>query len=265
MSKPSKEEDMEGKPSKRNLNISFTSLVWIAILGFMVYRFIASFDAAFERVVAGSEHRTRSITSDEKRVIAVHEAGHALIASLMPNADKARKVTIVPRGRAMGYTMQLPTSDRYVLGERELATRLSVLVGGRVAEALEFGEPSTGAVDDLARAADLARRMVTEFGMSPVLGPVRLATDMQANYLNQQLGLDARVSPETATQVDTETRRIIEEAVNEAKIILEKHRPELDHLAKLLCEQETVDGAQIETLLTEEKISEPLPVFQYEQ
>ncbi|RPJ37864.1 MAG: ATP-dependent metallopeptidase FtsH/Yme1/Tma family protein, partial [Chloroflexi bacterium] len=105
---------------------------------------MADFDAAFERVVAGSEHRTRSITSNEKRVIAVHEAGHALIASLIPNADKVRKVTIVPRGRAMGYTMQLPTNDRYVLGERELATRLTVLVGGRVAEALEFGEASTG-------------------------------------------------------------------------------------------------------------------------
>jgi cell division protease FtsH len=226
---------------------------------------MADFDAAFERVVAGSEHRTRSITSSEKRVIAVHEAGHALIASLMPNADKVRKVTIVPRGRAMGYTMQLPTNDRYVLGERELATRLTVLVGGRVAEALEFGEASTGAVDDLARATDLARRMVTEFGMSPVLGPVRLATDMQANYLSQQLGLDARVSPETATLVDTETRRIIEEAVGEAHSYLENHRAVLDRLADLLCEHETVDGAQIEALLNEMQISEQIPVLQYEQ
>lgn len=210
---------------------------------------MADFDSAFERVVAGSEHRTRSITTNEKRVIAMHEAGHALIASLMPNADKVRKVTIVPRGRAMGYTMQLPTNDRYVLGERELATRLTVLVGGRVSEALVFGEASTGAVDDLARATDLARRMVTEFGMSPILGPVRLATDMQANYLSQQLGLDARVSPETATLVDTETRRIIEEAVEEAKGILENHRSELDRLADLLCEQETVDGSQIDAML----------------
>ena len=185
---------------------------------------------------------------------------YALIASLMPNADKVRKVTIVPRGRAMGYTMQLPTSDRYVLGERELATRLTVLVGGRVAEALEFGEPSTGAVDDLARATDLARRMVTEFGMSPVLGPVRLATDMQANYLSQQLGLDARVSPETATLVDTETRRIIEEAVDEARIILENHRPELNQLANLLCEQETVDGTQIDAILNKSENRESVAV-----
>jgi cell division protease FtsH len=218
---------------------------------------MADFDEAFERVVAGSEHRTRSITANEKRVIAVHEAGHALIASLIPDADKVRKVTIVPRGRAMGYTMQLPTNDRYVLGERELATRLTVLVGGRVAEALAFGEASTGAVDDLAHATDLARRMVTEFGMSPVLGPVRLATDMQANYLSQQLGLDARVSQETATLVDTETRRIIEEAVKEARSILENHRPELDQLADLLCDQETVDGSQIDAILKKIEIREP--------
>lgn len=220
---------------------------------------MSDFDAAFERVVAGSEHRTRSITPNEKRVIAVHEAGHALVASLVPNADKVRKVTIVPRGRAMGYTMQLPTSDRYVLGERELATRLTVLVSGRVAEALEFGEASTGAVDDLAHATDLARKMVTEFGMSPILGPVRLATDMQANYLSQQLGLDARVSPETATLVDTETRRILEEAVDEARSIMVSHRQALERLADLLCEQETVDGAQIEAMLSQIEIRDPVP------
>ena len=191
-------------------------------------------------------------------MIAIHESGHALIASLMPNADKVHKVTIVPRGRAMGYTMQLPTNDRYVLGERELATRLTVLLGGRVAEALVFGEASTGAVDDLARATDLARKMVTEFGMSPVLGPVRLATDMQANFLSQQLGLDARVSPETATLVDTETRRIIEEAAQEASSMLEDHRSELDQLADLLCEQETVDGSQIDAILNKIEIREPV-------
>lgn len=226
---------------------------------------MADFDAAFERVVAGSEHRTRSINVNEKRVIAVHEAGHALIASLMPGSDKVRKVTIVPRGRAMGYTMQLPTNDRYVLGERELATRLTVLVGGRVAEALEFGETSTGAVDDLARATDLARRMVTEFGMSPVLGPVRLASNMQANYLNQQVGLDGRVSPETATLVDIETRRIIEEAVTEAHTNLENHRAILDRLADLLCEYETVDGAQIEALLKAYEIQESISILQIDQ
>jgi cell division protease FtsH len=221
---------------------------------------MSDFDEAFERVVAGSERRTRSITPQEKRVIAVHEAGHALAASLTPGADKVRKVTIVPRGRAMGYTMQLPTNDRYVLGEKELDSRLTVLVSGRTAEAMVFGEASTGAMDDLARATDLARKMVTEFGMSPILGPVRLATDMQANYLSQQLGLDARVSPETATLVDTETRRIIEEAVEQARLLLSNHRPELDQLADLLCELETVDGAQIDALLNKIEIQLPVTV-----
>ena len=224
------------------------------------------FDEAFERVVAGTERRTRTITPNEKKVIAVHEAGHALIASLTPEADKVHKVTIVPRGRALGYTMQLPTHDRFLLSQRELETRLAVLVGGRAAETLVFGQASTGAADDLAHATDLARRMVTEFGMSTVLGPVRLAADMQANYLSQQFGLDARVSPETATLVDVETRRILEEAVGEARSILESHRLALDSLTDLLCEQETVDGAQIEAILEqygkrdEDKVlSDPAP------
>jgi cell division protease FtsH len=221
---------------------------------------MTDFDEAFERVVAGTERRTRSINPNEKRVIAVHESGHALVASLTPDADKVRKVTIVPRGRAMGYTMQLPTEDRYVMGEKELGSRLTVLVSGRVAEEMVFGEASTGASDDLARATDLARKMVTEFGMSPILGPVRLATDMQANYLSQQLGLDARVSPETATLVDTETRRIIEEAVEHSRSILEAHRSELNQLADLLCEHETVDGAQLDAMLNQIEIRIPATV-----
>ncbi len=220
---------------------------------------MADFDGAFERVVAGSERRTRTITPNEKRVVAVHEAGHALIASLTPEADKVHKVTIVPRGRALGYTMQLPTNDRFLLSQHELETRLTILVGGRAAETLVFGEASTGAADDLGHATDLARRMVTEFGMSTVLGPVRLAADMQANFLSQQLGLDARVSPETASLVDIETRRILEEAVDAAGGILKTHRRELDSLADLLCEHETVDGAQIEAILGRKETAPAIP------
>jgi cell division protease FtsH len=223
---------------------------------------MVDFNEAFERVVAGSERRTRTITPNEKKVIAVHEAGHALIASLTPEADKVHKVTIVPRGRALGYTMQLPTHDRFLLSQRELETRLTILVGGRAAETLVFGEASTGAADDLAHATDLARRMVTEFGMSTVLGPVRLAADMQAKFLSQQfVGLDARVSPETATLVDVETRRILEEAVDEASSILESHRLALGSLADMLCEHETVDGAQIDAILGQKEKLEEGKVF----
>jgi cell division protease FtsH len=217
---------------------------------------MADFEGAFERVVAGSERRTRTITPNEKKVVAVHEAGHALIASLTPEADKVHKVTIVPRGRALGYTMQLPTHDRFLLHQSELETRLTILLGGRAAETLIFGEASTGAADDLSHATDLARRMVTEFGMSAVLGPVRLAADMQANYLSQQFGLDARVSPETATLVDVETRRILEEAMEVATNILKSHRRVLDSLADLLCEHETVDGTQIDALLGQKERQE---------
>jgi len=210
------------------------------------------FDAAIERVIAGSERRTRVMNQHEKAVVATHEAGHALVASLLPGIDPVHKVSVVPRGRALGYTWQRPTEDRYLMTETELKNRLTVLVGGRVAEALTFNEISTGAADDLARATDLARRMVTEYGMSPVLGPVRLAVDPQSAYLGAQMGLDARASPETAAHVDAETRRIVEEAVCRAGELLETHPVALGRLAEKLCDQETVDGSQITAILAEE-------------
>ncbi|MCZ7540473.1 MAG: ATP-dependent zinc metalloprotease FtsH [Anaerolineae bacterium] len=210
---------------------------------------MTDFDEAIERVVAGSERRTRVMNPQEKEIVAVHEAGHALVASLLPGTDPVHKVSIVPRGRALGYTWQRPAEDRYLLSESELQSRLAVLLGGRVAEALVFGEASTGAADDLARATDLARRMVTEYGMSPALGPVRLASDPQAIYLGLQPGLDARLSPQTAFEIDGETRRIVETALHRAWELLDAHRPALDTLAGRLCEQETVNGDEVATIL----------------
>jgi cell division protease FtsH len=207
------------------------------------------FNEAIERVVAGSERRTLAMNEREKRTVAYHEAGHALVASLLPGSDPVHKVTIVPRGRALGYTWQRPTEDRYLMSEEELHGRLAVLLGGRVAEALVFGVVSTGAVDDLARATDLARRMVTEYGMSPNLGPVRLASDPQAFYLGGNQGLDARVSPQTAAQVDAETRRIVEGAVNKGWELLENYRDALDELAFRLVEHETVEEHEVASVL----------------
>jgi cell division protease FtsH len=221
---------------------------------------MGDFNEAIERVVAGSERRTMAMNESEKRTVAYHEAGHALVASLLPGSDPVHKVTIVPRGRALGYTWQRPTEDRYLMSEEELHGRLAVLLGGRVAEALVFGVVSTGAVDDLARATDLARRMVTEYGMSPNLGPVRLASDPQAFYLGGTQGLDARVSPQTAAQVDAETRRIVEGAVNKAWQLLENYRDVLDELASRLVEHETVEGHEVASVLAERldhKGSEP--------
>ena len=214
---------------------------------------MADFDEAIERVVAGSERRTRAMNAWEKQTVAVHEAGHALVASLLPGTDPVHKVTIVPRGRALGYTIQRPIEDRYLLSQGELRARLAVMLGGRAAEALTFDEVSTGATDDLARATDLARRMATEFGMSPALGPMRLAGDPQAAYLGQQpWGLDNRVSQETAGRVDAETRRLVEEALDQATALLSAHRATLDRLAERLCENETVNGSEVAAMLAED-------------
>ncbi len=216
---------------------------------------MADFDEAIERVVAGSERRTRAMNPWEKQTVAVHEAGHALVASLLPGTDPVHKVTIVPRGRALGYTIQRPIEDRYLLSQSELRARLAVMLGGRAAEALTFAEVSTGASDDLARATDLARRMATEFGMSPALGPVRLAGDPQAVYLGPQFGLDSRVSQETAGQVDAETRRLVEEALDAASALLRAHRATLDRLAERLCEHETVNGSEVLAMLADDSIA----------
>jgi|SRR5579859_330438 len=210
---------------------------------------MSDFDEAIERVMAGSERRTRVMNPHEKETVAIHEAGHALLASLLPGMDPVHKVTIVPRGRALGYTWQRPTEDRFLLGELELNSRLMVLLGGRVAESIAFNEISTGGADDLTRATDVARRMVTEYGMSPALGPVRLAADPQAAYLGQAIGLDARVSQATSATVDVETRRLVEEAVARARQLLETHRLALDHLAARLFEIETIEADEIATIL----------------
>ena len=207
------------------------------------------FNEAIERVVAGSERRTRTMNEKEKRTVAVHESGHALVASLLPGIDPIHKVSIVPRGRALGYTWQRPSEDRYLMSEADLQNKLAVLLGGRVAEAIKFGEVSTGAADDLAQATDLARKMVTEYGMSPKLGPVRLAAELQPNYLGNSTGLDARVSPQTAARVDEETRRIIEAAVSKAWNLLEAHVTSLESLSRMLIEKETVEGEELDAIL----------------
>ena len=209
----------------------------------------ADFDSAIERVIAGSERRTRAMNEHEKRVVAAHEAGHALAAALLPNVDPVHKVSIIPRGNALGYTWQRPVEDRYIMGQNELQDRLVVLLGGRAAEKIVFAEVSTGAADDLARATDLARRMVTEYGMSDELGPVRLAADMQAQYLGAPGHLDASVSAVTAARVDDETARIVREALEQALRLLSVHRTSLDALTHRLCEKETVNGAEITKLL----------------
>jgi len=207
------------------------------------------FEAAIERVVAGLEKKSRIMNEQERTAVAYHESGHALVAELLPHADPVAKVSIVPRGRgALGYTMQMPTEDRYLLTREELEDRIAVMLGGRSAEQVVFGMISTGASDDIQRASELARRMVMEFGMSDKLGTVRYATQ-QYQFLSGDTSASA--SPETLRIIDEEVQRIITEQYQRAQELLNEHRAALEGLTRQLLETETVDGAAVKQALLE--------------
>ncbi|HEX7118835.1 MAG TPA: ATP-dependent zinc metalloprotease FtsH, partial [Longimicrobiales bacterium] len=212
-------------------------------------------DEAIDRVVAGLEKKSRLIDERERRIVAYHEAGHAIVAERVETADPVHKISIIPRGvSALGYTQQLPTDDRYLLRRQELIDRLTVLLGGRAAEELVFDEISTGAGNDLERASEIARRMVTEFGMSDALGPVHLSSRRNALFL------DARETPagedggrgfseETARVIDAEVRRLVSDAHDRALDLLRGDREILEELARRLLEQEIVDREELRRLM----------------
>jgi cell division protease FtsH len=211
---------------------------------------IQDFEAAIERIVAGLEKKTRVMNEQERTTVAYHESGHALIAELVPHADPVAKVSIVPHGRGtLGYTMQMPTEDRYLLTREELEDRLAVMLGGRGAEQVVFGVISTGASDDIQRASELARRMVMEFGMSEKLGTVRYATQ-QYQFLSGDTTSTA--SPETLKIIDEEVQRIITEEYNRAQSLLREHRVALETVTQQLLKTETIDGAAVKQSLVEE-------------
>jgi cell division protease FtsH len=208
---------------------------------------IQDFEAAIERVVAGLEKRSRIMNEQERTTVAYHESGHALVAELVPHGDPVAKVSIVPHARGtLGFTMQLPTEDRYLLTREELEDRLAVMLGGRAAELLVCGTISTGASDDIQRASELARRMVTEFGMSDKLGTVRYASQ-QYQYLSGDTS--ATASPETLKIIDDEVQRMIGEQYQRAQQLLKEHRFALECLTRQLLETETVDGAAVKQAL----------------
>jgi len=210
---------------------------------------IQDFEAAIERVVAGLEKKSRIMNEQERTTVAYHESGHALVAELVPHADPVAKVSIVPHGRsALGFTMQMPTEDRYLLTREELEDRLAVMLGGRAAEQVVCGTISTGASDDIQRASELARRMVMEFGMSDKLGTVRYATQ-QYQFLSGDTSASA--SPETLKIIDEEVQRIIGEQYQRAQELLNEHRAALEGLTRQLLETETVDGAAVKQALAE--------------
>ena len=209
------------------------------------------FDEAIDRVVAGLEKKNRVMNATEKDTVAHHEAGHALVAESRPTADKVTKISIIPRGiGALGFTRQLPTEDRYLLKYGELLDRLDVLLGGRVAEQLVYGEVSTGAQNDLQRATDLARHMVTQYGMSALLGPATLTnTGAQVLLSEMPAAMRGEYSERTAQSIDEEVRRLFGEAEQRVRTTLTDRRAELDALANALLQHETIErGALLELL-----------------
>ena len=208
-------------------------------------------DAAADRIVAGLEKRNRLINPKEREIVAYHEAGHALVAERVDTADPVHKISIIPRGvAALGYTQQLPTDDRYLLQRRELEDRIAVLMGGRAAEEIIFGEISSGAGNDLERATDLARRMVTELGMSELLGPVTFARRRSMFLNTNEPTLDAReYSDATAQTIDEEVRRVVSEMYLRALEILRLDRENLEEVARRLLETEVMDREELRQIL----------------
>nr|MBA3737718.1 ATP-dependent zinc metalloprotease FtsH [Actinomycetota bacterium] len=206
-------------------------------------------EEAIDRVVAGPERKTRLISEREKRIIAYHEAGHALVAYVLPNADPVHKITIIPRGQALGYTMTLPTEDKFLVTREELVDELAMLLGGRVAEELQFGDITTGAQNDLDRATKIARQMVTEYGMSEKLGPLTLGQRHEQVFLGRDLASHPDYSDQVAFEIDNEIRDLIDRAHDEALEILEERRTHLDALAEALVERETIEKDELIPLL----------------
>jgi cell division protease FtsH len=206
-------------------------------------------EAAIERVIAGSEKKSRVMNEQERTTVAYHESGHALVAELVPHAEPVSKISIVPHSRgALGYTMQMPTEDRYLLTIDELKDRIAVMLGGRAAEMVEFATISTGASDDIMRATELARRMVTEFGMSEKLGSVRYA-GQQLQYLGGSVEDNSQISPETRQVIDGEVQRLVTDQYKRAQELLKTHQPALKTLAQQLLKQETVSGSAVKAAL----------------
>jgi cell division protease FtsH len=213
---------------------------------------VAEFDAAIDRVVGGLEKKNRVMNPQEKEIVAFHESGHAIVAESVKHADRVHKISIIPRGiAALGYTQQQPTEDRYLMTRPELLDRLAVLLGGRVAEELVFGEISTGAQNDLQRATAIARSMVAEYGMSDRLGLVTYESARQPMFLPENYTPNKTYSETKATQIDEEISAVMEQTHQRVRNILSERRKVLDNLAHLLSEREIVQGEELRRMLSD--------------
>jgi len=212
---------------------------------------MSEFQEALERIVAGPERKSRIISDAEKAIIAYHEGGHAVVQRILPKCDPVAKVTIISRGMALGYTMALPTEDRYLQSKTEFEDKIAGLLGGNVAERLIFGDTTTGASNDIEKATDLARRMVTEFGMSDKLGPLSFGKRDEMVFLGRSMGEQRDYSEEVAQTIDEEVRAIIDKAYERATEVLTTHRDKLTALAEKLVAEETVDAEGFEALFSD--------------
>ncbi len=211
-------------------------------------------EESVERVVAGTQKTSRVISEFEKRIVAYHEAGHALVGYLLPNTDPVHKVSIIPRGRAGGYTLMFPEEDRYYMTRSELLDRVSTLLGGRVAEKLVLNDISTGAQNDLERATSIVRQMIMEYGMSDILGPITLGRKQDQVFLGRDLGRDRDFSEEIAKAIDQEIRKTIDNCYQKAQDILEQESSKLELLAQALLKKETLNSKEIKALVEEGKL-----------
>ncbi|TYK51134.1 ATP-dependent zinc metalloprotease FtsH [Actinomadura decatromicini] len=202
-------------------------------------------EESIDRVMAGPERKTRVMSEKEKKIIAYHEGGHALVAHALPNSDPVHKVTILPRGRALGYTMTLPMEDKFLTTRSEMTDQLAMLLGGRTAEELVFHEPTTGAANDIEKASSIARNMVTEYGMSERLGARKFGTGQGEVFLGRDMGHERDYSEDIASAIDDEVRRYIEAAHDTAWEILVEYRDVLDELVVNLMEKETLSKEQV--------------------
>ena len=206
------------------------------------------FERAKDKIIMGAERRSIMMPEDERRNTAYHESGHAIVAKMLPKTDPVHKVTIIPRGRALGVTMQLPTEDRYSMDRDRMLNTIAVLFGGRIAEEVFMNQMTTGASNDFERATAIARDMVTRYGMSDVMGPMVYAENEGEVFLGRSITKTTHVSEETMRKVDSEIRRIIDEQYAVARNILEENRGKVEVMAKALLEWETIDSDQIDDI-----------------
>jgi cell division protease FtsH len=223
---------------------------------------MADFDSSIDRVALGPERRSRVISEKVKEVVAYHEVGHAIVGELLPHADPVHKVTILPRGMALGVTMSMPSEDKYLISKSEMLDTITAFLGGRASEEMVFNEVTTGASNDLERASDLARRMVTEYGMSDRVGPLALGRRHGSPFLGRDLMEDRNYSEDVAKAIDEEVHRIMDSCYHRAREILEDNRETMDRVVAVLREKETIEREEFEALM---KGATPAPPRQAEE